>query len=140
MSTHLPSASGPEEIARSALSSLSAAFHDRDLDTLVGLFSRSPGATYAGSEAGEIATGGQQLAELFSHLFSRPERYRFTFDDVRACGNVGGIWVLADGHGHEAEAGGEETVFPYRLAGVLTGESGRWVWAMLSGAEPTSPN
>jgi hypothetical protein len=127
-----------QTVARAALASLSAAFYARDLDGLTEQFSSDPACTYAGSEAGEIASGRKQLVELLSGLLRRPECYRFEFDDVRAQASAGTIWVLADGHGYEcAEDGGEEQ-FPYRLVGVLGTESAGWRWLVLSGSEPTT--
>jgi hypothetical protein len=129
-----------ESVARAALATLSAAFHAQDRDRLVEQFSPEPGATYAGSEVGEIATGRQQLVELFSHLFARPERYRFEFHDIRAASSGSTLWILADGHGHESVAHGEDETFPYRVSGLLVQEFGAWRWVLLSGAEPTPPS
>jgi SnoaL-like protein len=134
-------------IAQAALASLSTALHAGDLDALLELFSSHPATTYAGSELGEIATGRQQLIDLFAGLLARPRRYRFEFDDVRAHPLGSTVWLLADGHGYESDRscqqasplGGEER-FPYRLSGLLAIESGRWRWILLSGGEPTAPS
>jgi hypothetical protein len=134
-------------VARAALASLSTAFHVGDLDALIELFSSHPATTYAGSEMGEIATGTQQLVELFSGLLARPQRYRFEFDDVRAHPLGSTVWLLADGHGYESDLSGRratphgaEERFPYRISGLLAVESGRWRWILLSGGEPTAPS
>jgi hypothetical protein len=126
-----------QAISRRALTALSAAFHTQDIDALLAQFTAAPSATYAGSEAGEVATGHGELRLLFAELFARPERYRFTFDDVRAHANDVGVWLLADGHGYETTSDGEETRFPYRISAVLIFEVDGWRWALLSGAEPT---
>jgi ketosteroid isomerase-like protein len=126
-----------QAISRRALAALSAAFHAQDTDALLAQFTAAPPATYAGSEAGEVATGHGELKLLFAKLFARPERYRFAFDDVRAHGSDDGVWLLADGHGYETTPDGEETRFPYRIAAVLIFEVDGWRWALLSGAEPT---
>jgi|tagenome__1003787_1003787.scaffolds.fasta_scaffold20171992_2 hypothetical protein len=126
-----------QAISRGALAALSAAFYAQDGDALLAQFTAAPSATYAGSEAGEVATGHRELRLLFSELFARPERYRFAFDDVRAHASGNGIWLLADGHGYETTSDGEETRFPYRITGVLIFEVDGWRWVLLSGAEPT---
>ena len=129
-----------ERVARAALASLSAAFHAQDLGGVLEQFSSDPASTYAGSEAGEIASGRDELVELLSALLRRPERYRFEFDDVRAQASASTIWVLADGHGYECGPHGGEERFPYRLVGVLGAESAGWRWLVLSGSEPTTPD
>jgi hypothetical protein len=121
------------------LAALSEAFSTGDLALLMEQFSSSPTATYAGSETGEIATGQEALTQLFSGLLTRPERYRFEFDDVRAQEVGPVVWLVADGRGHEQTPEGPGDSFPYRITGVLVREQGAWRWAMLCGAEPIHP-
>lgn len=124
-------------VLREALCALSEAFRARDAACLLELFSTTETVTYAGSEAGERATGLTDLHRLFTTLLSRPVAYSFQFDEITFSERGDTVWVLADGCCTETtDAGGTES-FPYRLAGVLTGEDGQWRWEMLACSEPT---
>lgn len=124
--------------ALTALADLSNAFRDQDVDRLLGLFSKRPEVTYAGSELGERATGPADLAALLTQVVGRDEAYAFDLTDVRIA-EVGDVLsVLAEGTGTAHAAGREPVTFGYRLTGVLVRERGRWVWLLLVGGEPVA--
>jgi hypothetical protein len=132
---------GPQGIATAALERMSRAFSRRNIEALLATFSAHPSATYAGSEAGEIATGPDAMRDLLGSVLARPASYSFTFHDVRSnalAGQFSGdsVWVLADGTGYETSPNGIVEPFPYRISGVLVHERGGWRWALLAGAEP----
>jgi hypothetical protein len=118
------------------LGRLSRAIHTRDLPGLMSQFCATPTATYAGSEFGEIATGGYALGQLFRELFARDDCYSFTFPQQSFREAAGVAWVLADGTGTEHRDNGELENFPYRITGVLVQECQTWKWELLAGSEP----
>jgi len=122
------------------LRALSAAFATRDTEGLLRLFSGTSGVTYAGSEAGEKATGPSELRLLLSDLLARPPAYSFEFRDVTFSEHSGLVWLLADGDCTETGEDGERDTFAYRLTGVLAREAGRWRWLVLVGSEPSAPD
>lgn len=121
-----------------ALRALSAAFHTKDAEGLLSLFSDTPSATYAGSEPGEKATGPRELRHLIGELFARPVAYSFEFPDITFSEQQGMVWLLADGQGTQTGDDGTTESFPYRLAGVLVHEDARWRWQLLACSEPTA--
>jgi hypothetical protein len=126
-----------ERVAVEALQRMSEAFFAQDRAALLESFSAHPSATYAGSEAGETAAGPEALHRLFTEVLARPDRYSFTFSEVRAHAVTDAVWVLADGTGVETSPAGVAEPFPYRVSGVLVREAGAWRWALLTGSEPT---
>ena len=118
-------------------SEMSAAFASRDMAALLDCFSGGDSATYAGSEAGEIATGASELRDLFGRLLARDASYSFAFPRPR-CEPVGdAFWLLAEGTGYETGADGAVQPFPYRVTGLLRHERGAWRWVLLAGSEPS---
>ena len=128
-----------EAILQELLGCLSTAFSTRDIPGLLRLFSGTAGATYAGSEPAEKATGPDELRALFSDLLARPGTYSFEFRDVTFGEQSGLVWVLADGDGTETGGDGATDAFGYRVSGVLVQEEGRWCWLLLAGSEPAAP-
>ena len=126
-----------DAVVRVALADLSAAFHTRDVERLLDSFSSSPNATYAGSEAGERATGMIELSRLFTRLLSREAAYTFHFPDLLHSKEFDLVWLLADGQGFEHRPGLPPDPFDYRITGVLRRERDRWRWLLLAGSEPT---
>ena len=119
-----------------ALDRMSQAFRGGELERLLDCFSDSASATFAGSEAGSIATGGEALRALLGSLLARDVRYSFSFPAPR-CEPVGDSWwVLADGTGQQIDADGSVEEFPFRVTGLLTHERGAWRWMLLAGSEP----
>ena len=128
-----------EAILQDLLGRLSTAFSTRDIPGLLRLFSGTAGATYAGSEPAEKATGPDELRALFSDLLARPGTYSFEFRDVTFGEHSGLVWVLADGDATETGGDGATDAFGYRVSGVLVQEEGRWCWLLLAGSEPAAP-
>src|SRR5262249_55287970 len=119
-----------------ALDRMSQAFRGGELERLLDCFSDSESATFAGSEAGSIATGTEALRALLGSVLARDVRYSFSFPAPR-CEPVGDSWwVLADGTGQQIDADGAVEEFPFRVTGLLTHERGAWRWMLLAGSEP----
>lgn len=118
------------------LHQLSEAFRLRRVDDLLAQFSAGPTATYAGSEAGETATGVPALRRLFTDVFGREEAYSFRLPQVMHDDVGGRAWLLAEGAVLEHRRGQATQSFPYRITGVLVREAGAWRWALLTGSEP----
>ncbi|MDQ2758830.1 MAG: nuclear transport factor 2 family protein [Actinomycetota bacterium] len=119
------------------LRTLSRAFHTRDAEALMELFSATENVTYAGSESGEMATGPHEVRRLLSDLLSRPTAYSFEFRDLTFGEHRGTVWLVADGDGTQTGDDGTTEAFPYRVTGVLAHEDAHWRWLMLTGSEPT---
>lgn len=125
-------------ILQELLRALSTAFRARDVEGLLQLFSVSEMVTYAGSEAGEKATGRRGLRGLLTELLARPVAYSFELPDVTFSEHPGFVWLVADGGGAETGDDGASAPFPYRLTGVLASEEGQWRWLVLVGSEPSA--
>jgi len=125
-------------MVQEVLRALSTAFHTKDTEALLRLFSTTAAVTYAGSESGEKATGPAELRALMSELLSRPVAYSFEFGDITFSQQDGLVWLLADGRGSQTGDDGATDIFPYRLTGVLTNEGDQWRWLLLAGSEPTT--
>ncbi|HEY8719606.1 nuclear transport factor 2 family protein [Pengzhenrongella sp.] len=128
-----------EATLRTILCELSRAFEARDLEGLLTSFSRSPTATYSGSEGGETATGAGALRPLFARLLRREATYSFDLPHLTYGGTHELVWMFGDGRGVEIRPGHADQVFPYRITGALVREDARWRWALLAGSEPTAP-
>jgi ketosteroid isomerase-like protein len=126
-----------EATMRAVLAELSDDFRTRDVQRLLDSFSSSPDATYAGSEAGEHATGAPALRELFTRLLRRQASYTFQFPGLVYSESDGIVWLLANGHGFEHHPGQTPHPFTYRVTGVLRRENNHWRWLLLAGSEPT---
>ena len=119
-----------------ALRALLDAFEHRDVGAALDCFADHPQATYAGSEAGEVAVGVVALRDLFTELFARDEQYRFDVIDVETTWHDDIGVVLAEVAGHEENASGVED-FDYRISGTLLQSAGTWRWLQVHGSEPT---
>ena len=64
------------------LRDFSTAFHTKDAEGLLQLFSSTATVTYAGSEPGEKATGPTELRRLPSDLLRRPMAHSLEFRDI----------------------------------------------------------
>ncbi len=129
----------PSEVA-ALLRGLSAAFHDRDARALLAQFSSRPEATYAGSEADEVATGPEDIATLFEELLGRGAAYSFTFGLPHVIDVPAGSWILAEGTGTEHRPAGDTETFGYRVTGLIVVEGGRPVWLAHCGSEVVAPD
>jgi len=119
------------------LRALSTAFQTKDTERLLRLFSTTATVTYAGSEAGEKATGPTALRRLLCDLLGRPMAYSFEFRDITFSEHNELVWLLADGNGTQTGVDGAKESFPYRVTGILANEHAQWRWLLLAGSEPT---
>ncbi len=90
-----------------------------------------------GSEAGEVATGRQELEAFFARVFARDVAFSWEWDriDVSHAGDL--AWVFADGRTVLSTAQ-EQRRTPYRITGVLERHGGRWLWRQYHGSEPVT--
>ena len=121
---------------------LGDAFAAADVQAVVDCFADDGDVLYAGSEAGETASGLAALRVLLDELFARPERYRWRSERVQvvACAG-GGHVVLAEAslEVHQVAPTREDAaveVVPYRVSGLLEGSPGAWRWRFCHGSEP----
>ena len=92
-------------------------------------------ATLVGSERGGIATGRAQLQSFFKHMFERPTRFSWEWDDIRASGAGELCWFFAEGAVVTTGSEGQGRA-PYRLSAVLQRVQGHWMWQQFHGSEP----
>ncbi|MFG2037291.1 YybH family protein [Dactylosporangium sp. NPDC048998] len=119
---------------------LGHAFLTRDLEEALACFVPDDDITYAGSEAGESATGREAVRELLSGLFARPSAYTWQATSATVHTLPGAAFVIAEADGAEHTADGTIEPFPYRITGLLSRRSsGAWLWRAVQGSEPTSP-
>jgi ketosteroid isomerase-like protein len=88
-----------------------------------------------GSEAGEVATGRQELEAFFARIFAREVIFSWEWEriDVSYAGDL--AWVFADGRAVLTSAH-EQRKTPYRITGVLERHGRRWLWRQYHGSEP----
>jgi ketosteroid isomerase-like protein len=116
-----------------ALGEFRAAVSDRRLEGVLALLAPDADATLIGSAAGEIARGPIELRRFLERLFDRPQAIAWEWDDVSvsARGDVAWLWLegalVLDGRSDRA----------YRISGVLEQRSGRWLWSLFHGSEPS---
>jgi ketosteroid isomerase-like protein len=92
-------------------------------------------ALLVGSDDGEMAEGPKQLENFFHRVFSWPIRVSWEWRYVRA-GSSGNIaWFFAEGDVVEDRDGAQKRK-PYRLAGILRQQRGKWIWLQWNGSEP----
>jgi ketosteroid isomerase-like protein len=93
-------------------------------------------AVLVGSEPGEVARGREAIRGLIATFHALPARYTWEWEtaDIRREGTV--AWFFAEGHAVREDPDGATARRPYRLAGVLREEGGRWLWSLFSGSEP----
>jgi ketosteroid isomerase-like protein len=116
-----------------ALGEFRAAVSERRLEGVLALLAPDADATLIGSAAGEIARGPIELRRFLERLFDRPQAIAWEWDDVSvsARGDVAWLWLegalVLDGRADRA----------YRISGVLEQRSGRWLWSLFHGSEPS---
>jgi ketosteroid isomerase-like protein len=116
-----------------ALGEFRAAVSQKRLEGVLALFAPDADATLIGSSIGEIARGPIELRRFLERLFEAPETVAWEWDDVSvsACGDVAWLWlegaIVLDGRSDRA----------YRISGVLERRSGRWLWSLFHGSEPS---
>ncbi len=116
---------------------LGKAVSGRDLDASLALFDRAADVLLLGSEAGESATGWDELEAFFRHLYARPIGFRWDWDHVATRQRDSVVWFLADGSVVETK-GTDDHRTPYRFTGVAFEDCGALRIAMLHGAEPAA--
>ena len=113
----------------------------RNLDKVLDLFKPDPDVFLLGSEAGESATGREELESFFRRVFSRDVAFSWTWKEwiVSAKGQV--AWVALDTTVHMSSERGVKSA-PYRITAVLEHRGGRgrrgarWLLAQYHGSEP----
>jgi ketosteroid isomerase-like protein len=90
-----------------------------------------------GSDAGEVATGRQELEAFFARIFARDTTFSWEWDriDVSHAGDL--AWFFAEGRVVLSTAK-EQRRAPYRLTGVLERHGERWLWRQYHGSEPVT--
>ncbi|WP_432986015.1 nuclear transport factor 2 family protein [Dactylosporangium sp. CA-233914] len=117
---------------------LGRAFLARDVEAALACFVPDDDITYAGSEAGESATGREEVRTLLSGLFARPAAYTWQATSATVHSLPGGAFVIAEADGVQHAADGTVEPFPYRITGLLSRRSsGAWLWRAVQGSEPT---
>jgi ketosteroid isomerase-like protein len=116
-----------------ALGEFRAAVSQRRLEGVLSLFAPDADATLIGSSTGEIARGPIEMRRVLEELFAGPQTVSWEWDDVSisAHGDVAWLWLegalVLDGRSDRA----------YRISGVLERRSGRWLWSLFHGSEPS---
>ena len=106
------------------------------LEETLAAFSGDPDCSLIGSEIGEEALGPAALRSFFAEMFARHPPFSVAWQSRRASINGDTAWFSAS---VEARMSPSESV-PYRITGILVRRSGRWLWQLYHGAEPTEPH
>ena len=116
-----------------ALGELRAAVSERRLEGALALFAPDADTVMIGSSPGEIARGPLEMRAFLEQVFDAEETIGWEWDDVSvsACGDVAWLWL----HGALMFDGRSDR--PYRITGVLERRSGRWLWTLFHGSEPS---
>jgi ketosteroid isomerase-like protein len=110
----------------------------RDLQVLAE-FAPGDDVLLIGSDAGEVATGAQEIGAFFTRLFASART--FSWEAHRIDGSAAGdiAWFFADGQMTVESADGQKKL-PYRIGGVLERIGDRWCWRQYHGSEPVANN
>jgi ketosteroid isomerase-like protein len=90
-----------------------------------------------GSDAGEIATGPQELEEFFTRIFARSSTFSWKSRHIKVSRAGDIAWFFADGQMIVKSAEGQERG-PYRISGVLERLGDQWLWRQYHGSEPVA--
>jgi len=116
-----------------ALGEFRAAVSQRRIEGVLALLAPDADTTLIGASTGEIARGPIELRRFLEQLFDGPQAVGWEWDDVSvsARGDVAWLWLegalVLDGRSDRA----------YRISGVLERRSGRWLWSLFHGSEPS---
>lgn len=128
----------PLDVAvRGLLIELGKAVSGRDREASLALFANDADVLLLGSEAGESATGRDELDAFFRHLYERPIGFCWEWDRVVTRRRDSVVWFLAEGSVVET-VGAADHRTPYRFTSVALEDCGALRFAMLHGAEPVA--
>lgn len=130
--TPAPAAAGVED-PRAALTRFTTMLEHRD-PALIDEFSDDPDVLVVGSQASEIETGRDQIAQMIKTLAAGPA-VRFNWTQTRSSSKGDIAWLFATGDVVVTDRG-KETRVPYRVTGVLERKNGVWKWRQFHGSEP----
>jgi SnoaL-like protein len=116
-----------------ALGELRAAVSERRIEGVMALFAPDADTTLIGSSEGEVARGPIELRATLEELFASPSTFSWAWDDVHISSAGGVAWLSLDGM--LVVDGTPDR--PYRITGVLEQRSGRWLWTLFHGSEPS---
>jgi ketosteroid isomerase-like protein len=90
-----------------------------------------------GSDAGEIATGPQEIEAFFTRIFARASTFSWKARciEVSQAGDI--AWFFAEGLMIVESAEGQEKA-PYRISGVLERIGDQWLWRQYHGSNPVT--
>jgi ketosteroid isomerase-like protein len=88
-----------------------------------------------GSDAGEIATGPQEIEAFFRRIFAATSTFSWKARRIHVSQAGDIAWFFADGQMTVESAEGQEER-PYRIAGVLERIGDQWLWRQYHGSEP----
>jgi ketosteroid isomerase-like protein len=91
----------------------------------------------AGSEAGEVARGRQELEAFFVRTFARDTTFSWEWDLIEVSHSGDLAWFFADGWVILSTVQ-EQRRAPYRISGVLEHDGERWLWRQYHGSEPVT--
>lgn len=121
-------------IVRDALEHFSRLISRKDL-SLVEAFSAD--ALLVGSSTGEIAPGRDAIRSLLTRAYAKPHvvSWEWAAPRVWQVGTL--IWFFVEATVVVTEAAKTDRL-PYRVAGVLEKQDGRWIWRQYMGSEPSA--
>jgi ketosteroid isomerase-like protein len=126
-----------EAAIRARLDALARLIAARDMG-IVDALANPRGFLMLGSEAGERASGREEITALFRALFAQPYALSFIWDapEVTIAGDI--AWVTAEGIMNVVRPTGTRPM-PYRMVGIFERGPEGWAWRLFSGSEPAPP-
>lgn len=126
-----------ETSIRAGLDEFARLIAARDM-AIVDALANPRGFLMLGSEAGERASGRDEITALFTALFAQPYALSFAWDApaVTIAGDI--AWVTAEGMMNVVRPTGTRPM-PYRMVGIFERTAGGWAWRLFSGSEPAPP-
>jgi hypothetical protein len=100
-------------------------------------FASGDGVLLIGSDAGEIATGNQQIEAFFTRIFAREGSFSWEWNRIDVSHSENLAWFFADGVVVLSMAN-ENRKSPNRITGVLERQGARWLWRQYHGSEPVT--
>jgi hypothetical protein len=116
-----------------ALGELRSAVSERRIEGAMAVFAPDADTTLIGSSEGEVARGPIELRDMLEEVLARPTTVTWKWDEVHISAAGGVAWLSLDAmlvlNGTPDR--------PYRITGVLEQRSGRWLWTLFHGSEPS---